>query len=209
MKKFIVILSLLVLGNLSFATEFDNVQKDTNPMVLTGNLVFDWLDISQIDRDEVIKKYQKELFGEGTVYKYKKKEFRQTYKDYLKDNDHKRHYMLVSNNVRETDKENLCGFYKGNLLISYAVQYKDNLKTTYYYDALGNLRYIDVFSENYPSFPYFSKQYRSNGTLVSAIYFMSHDMQYMYNENGNFKGAWYKDKMYDRKAKEVLTRTNW
>ena len=209
MKKFIVILSLLILGNLSFATEFDNVQKDSNPIVLTGNLVFDWLDISQIDRDEVIKKYQKELFGEDTVYKYKKKEFRQTYKDYLKDNDYKRHYMLVSNDVRETDRENLCGFYKGNLLISYAVQYKDNLKSTYYYDALGNLRYVDIFSENYPNFPYFSKQYRSNGTLVSAIYFMSHDMQYMYNENGNFKGAWYKNKMYDRKAKEVLTRTNW
>ena len=143
------------------------------------------------------------------VYKYNKKEFKTEYKNYLKDSDYKRHYMLVKNNVKETANENLCGFYRKNLLISYAVQYKNNLRTVYYYDALGNLRYIVKFSENYPNFPYMSKQYRANGTLVSAIYFMSHDMQYMYNNDATFQGAWYKDKMYNRHAKQVLTRTNW
>ena len=117
--------------------------------------------------------------------------------------------MLVQNGVTETDTENLCGFYKGNLLISYAIQYKNDLKTIFYYDAMGKLRYIDKFSENYPNFPYTSKQYRANGTLVSAIYFMSHDMQYMYNEDGSFRGAWYKDKMYNAHAKQILTRSNW
>ena len=117
--------------------------------------------------------------------------------------------MLTKNDVKETDNENLCGFYRGKVLISYAVQYKHDLRTVYYYDALGHLRYIDKFSENYPEFPYTSKQYRVNGTLVSAIYFMSHDMQYMYNNDGSFNGVWYKDKMYDAKAKQVLTRSNW
>lgn len=201
-----------MLGKAALSVELEQIAVTENmpaPIVLTGNLIFDWLDISQIQRDEVIDRYKSELFGEDTVYKYDKKEFKNEYKDFLKDADYKRHYMLVSNNVKETDDENLCGFYRKKLLISYAVQYKNDLKTVYYYDALGKLRYVDKFSENYPNFPYMSKQYRANGSLVSAIYFMSHDMQYMYNDDGSFKGAWYKDKMYDRSAKQILTRTNW
>lgn len=201
-----------MLGKAALSVELEQIAVTENmpaPIVLTGNLIFDWLDISQIQRDEVIDRYKSELFGEDTVYKYDKKEFKNEYKDFLKDADYKRHYLLISNNVKETDDENLCGFYRKKLLISYAVQYKNDLKTVYYYDALGKLRYVDKFSENYPNFPYMSKQYRANGSLVSAIYFMSHDMQYMYNDDGSFKGAWYKDKMYDRSAKQILTRTNW
>lgn len=212
MKKIIFLLCIIMLGKTSLSADLGQVVvKENTPasVVLTGNLVFDWLDITQSGRDAVIEKYKSQLFGDETVYKYNKKEFRSEYKDFLKDADFKRHYMLVSNNVKETDDENLCGFYKGKLLISYAVQYKNDLKTVYYYDALGKLRYIDKFSENYPNFPYMSKQYRSNGTLVSAIYIMSKDMQYMYNSDGSFKGAWYKDKMYDSHAKQVLTRSNW
>lgn len=212
MKKIIFLLCMLIIGTTAIAAELgQTIIKENTPatIVLTGNLVFDWLDISQAGRDAAIEKYKTELFGENTVYKYNKKEFRNEYKDFLKDADYKRHYMLVSNNVKETDSENLCGFYKGKLLIIYAVQYKNDLKTVYYYDTLGKLRYIDKFSENYPEFPYTTKQYRANGTLVSAIYTMSHDMQYMYNDDASFKGAWYKDKMYDAHAKQILTRTNW
>lgn len=212
MKKFVILLCVLMLGKVALSADIQttNVQDKTPaPVVLTGNLVFDWLDISQVDRDSVIEKYKSELFGVDTIYKFNKKEFRAEYKNFLKDADYKRHYMLVRSNVKETDSENLCGFYKGNLLISYAIQYKNDLRSVYYYDALGNLRYVDKFSENYPNFPYMSKQYKANGELVSAIYFMSHDMQYMYNHNAEFQGAWYKNKMYDRHAKQVLTRTNW
>lgn len=212
MKKIAILLSILILGKAALSADIPvtNVSDATSkPVVLTGNLIFDWLDITQVDRDLAIEKYKTELFGEDTVYKFKKKEFRNEYKDFLKDADYKRHYMLVKNNVKETDSENLCGFYKGNLLISYAIQYKNDLRSVYYYDALGNLRYVDKFSDNYPNFPYMSKQYKANGELVSAIYFMSHDMQYMYNNDTSFQGAWYKDKMYNRHAKQVLTRTNW
>lgn len=212
MKKIILLLCILMLGKTALSADLsETIVKENKPasVVLTGNLVFDWLDITQSGRDAVIEKYKTQLFGDETVYKFNKKEFRTEYKDFLKDADFKRHYMLVSNNVKETEDENLCGFYKGKLLISYAVQYKNDLRTVYYYDALGKLRYIDKFSENYPNFPYMSKQYRSNGTLVSAIYVMSKDMQYMYNSDGSFKGAWYKDKMYDAHAKQILTRNNW
>ena len=212
MKKFIILLCILMLGKAALSEGLQPVvTKENMPVsiVLTGNLVFDWLDITQSGRDAVIEKYKTQLFGEDTVYKYNKKEFRNDYKDFLKDPDYERHYTLVKNNVKETNDENLCGFYRGKLLISYAIQYKNDLRTVYYYDALGKLRYIDKFSENYPNFPYMSKQYRSNGTLVSAIYIMSKDMQYMYNSDGSFKGAWYKDKMYDAHAKQILTRNNW
>ena len=212
MKKIIFLLCILILGKAALSEDLQPpVIKENAPaeIVLTGNLIFDWLDITQIDRDKVIEKYRNELFKDETVYKYDKKEFKQKYKDFLKDKDYKRHYYLVKNGVKETNEENLCGFYKKDLLISYAVQYKNDLKSVYYYDALGKLRYVDKLSENYPNFPYSSKQYRANGTLVSAIYFMSHDLQYMYNNDMNFKGAWYKDKMYDRHAKQILTRSNW
>lgn len=212
MKKIIFLMCVLLAGKAALSADLDQTVIKENtpaPIVLTANLVFDWLDITQAGRDAVIEKYKSELFGEDTVYKYDKKEFRNEYKDFLKDADYKRHYMLVSNNVTETDNENLCGFYKGKVLISYAVQYKKDLRTVYYYDALGKLRYVDKFSENYPNFPYMSKQYRANGTLVSAIYIMSKDMQYMYNDDDSFKGAWYKDKMYDARAKQILTRSNW
>ena len=210
MKRFFIILGLLLLGNVSFSGDLSQVLPDENSQkILNASVVFDWLDVTQTDRDEVIAKYRTELFPEDTVYKYDKKEFKNEYKDFLKDSDYKRHYFLVVNDVKETDTENLCGFYRKNLLISYAVQYKNDLRTVYYYDVFGHLRYVDKFSENYPNYPYMSKQYRINGTLVSAIYFMSHDMQYMYNADQSFRGAWYKDKMYNAKAKQILSRNNW
>ena len=145
MKKFTILLLILFLGKVSLAADIQPIEQDKiiqenvpPSIVLTGNLVFDWLDISQVQRDAVIEKYEKELFTEDTVYKFKKKEFKAEYKDFLKDKDYKRHYKLVSEGVKETNDENLCGFYyKDNLLISYAVQYKNDLRTVYYYDALG------------------------------------------------------------------------
>ena len=138
-----------MLGKVAISADFDQVVvKENTPasIVLTGNLVFDWLDITQTGRDAVIERYKSELFGDDTIYKYNKKEFKSEYKDFLKDADYERHYMLTKNDVKETDDENLCGFYRGKVLISYAVQYKHDLRTVYYYDALGHLRYIDKFA---------------------------------------------------------------
>lgn len=210
MKRFIAVLIILLMGKVSLSADFDQViPQENNQTVITGGVEFDWLEITQNDRDAVIAKYKDELFPEDTIYKYTKKDFRQMYKDFLKDKDYQRHYMLVSNNVTETDDENLCGFYRGKLLISYAIQYKNDLRHVYYYDVLGNLRYVDNMSENYPNFPYYSKQYRVNGTLAGAIHFESHDLQYVFNNNQSFKGVWYKDKMFNNKAKQIMTRTNW
>ena len=210
MKRFIIILCVLLIGNISLSADFEqNIPQEVNQPIITGGIEFDWLEINQSDRDAIIDKHKNELFTDDTVYKYAKKDFREMNKDFLKDKDYQRHYMLVINKVKETDDENLCGFYKGKLLISYAIQYKNDLRKVYYYDVLGNLRYVDNMSENYPNFPYSSKQYRVNGTLAGAIHFESHDLQYVFNNNKSFKGVWYKDKMFNNKAKQIMTRTNW
>ena len=104
----------------------------------------------------------------------------------------------------------LAGFFKfgDRILYAYGVQYKDNIYTTYYYDSFGNLKYIDKMSENYPKFPYYSHQYRISGELAGSFYFTSYDTQYEF-KNGKFVGLWYKDTMFNAKAKKILTRTNY
>ena len=47
------------------------------------------------------------------------------------------------------------------------------------------------------------------GNLKSAIYFVSHDIQYMFNAQKEFIGIWYKDKMYNNDGKQISTREGW
>ena len=198
MKKFVITLAVLFLGLSSSA------------LTLSGEAKFDWVDISQVQRDERIEMYRAELFGENGLDVYSKKEFKQKFKDFKKDIDVKTNYHLAKRDVKETEDKNICAFYyKKDILLSYAIQYKNNLRNVYYYNAYGHLAYVDDISEQYPNFPYTSKQYRANGKLISAIYFVSPEIQYMYNPDGSFKGLWYKEKMYDKNGKQKVERTNW
>ena len=175
-------------------------------ITLNGEASFDWVDMTQIQRDSTIEYYHDILFNEQD--KMSKNELK--FEEYKKDKNYKEHYMLAKDDVKETEDANICAFFfKGNILIIYALQYKSNPHNVFYYDPYGRLRYVDVISENYPNFPYTSKQYKSNGKPVSAIYFKSKDWQYMFNPDGSFKGVWYKEKMYDRKGKQTVIRTNW
>lgn len=210
MKKiFTAILILLGIGIFSGNTFAKDMAPEPETLTLQGKADFNWLDMSQIERDTIIDNYKKIIFGEDTVYKYKRKDFKALYKDFIKDSDNKSHYLETQQGTTETRDYRLSGFFSGKVLISYAIQYKNNPRTVYYYDAFGHLKYVDMISDNYPNFPYWSKQYRVNGQMVSAIYFISHDMQYMYEPDGKFQGVWFMDKMYDRHAKQTLTRTNW
>lgn len=200
MKNLFLLLVILLLG----------LSVNAEGITLTGEARFDWVDMSQIQRDSTIEYYHDILFGENSVNNYSKDEFKKEFEPFLRDKNYKEHYMLAKDDIRETKDANICSFYyKKNILIIYALQYKNNPRNVFYYDPYGRLRYVDVISENYPNFPYNSKQYKSNGKLVSAIYFTSKDMQYMYEPDGEFKGLWYKEKMYDRHAKQALTRNNW
>ncbi len=172
---------------------------------------FDWLDISQAQRDESIEKYRKLLFDENSsrIY-FTKNEFKTKFANYFKDKDFKHHYFLTNNGVTEDEEAKYCAFfYKKNTLVMYAIQYKNNSKNAYYYNAFGKLYYTDVISDEYPNFPYTSMQYNRKGELKSAIYFISRDIQYMFGPEKEFQGIWYKDKMYDKNGKQTLTRSNW
>ena len=200
MKKIFLLMALLIFG----------LSVNAEGITLTGEARFDWVDMTQVQRDSTIEHYHDILFGENSVNNFTKDEFKKEFEPYKKDKDYKEHYMLAKNDVKETKDASICSFYyKGNILIIYALQYKNNPRNVFYYDPYGRLRYVDVISENYPNFPYNSKQYKSNGKLVSAIYFTSKDMQYMYEPDGEFKGLWYKEKMYDKNGKQKVIRTNW
>ncbi len=188
-------------------------QKETEvpANTLQAAVTFDWLDISQAQRDENIEHYKNLLFEDNPsrIY-FTKDEFKKEFAKYFKDKEFKYHYMLVNNGVTEDEDAKYCAFfYKRNTLVMYAIQYKNNPKRAFYYTAFGGLRYTDIMSDEYPNFPYTSMQYDKKGRLKSAIYFVSKDLQYMYGPEKEFQGLWYKEKMYDRNGKQTLTRTNW
>lgn len=229
MKKIIAILFVLsVFAGLNTASaveeiySLDDIEQvpqinevsDKSPSAnkpLSAEITFDWLDISLEQREDLINVYKSRLFDENTskVY-YDKEEFKKTFSSYFKDKEFKHHYMLTNNGVTEDEEAKYCAFfYKKNTLVMYAIQYKDNPKNAFYYTAFGKMYYTDVMSDEYPSFPYTSMQYDRKGKLKSAIYFVSKDIQYMFGADKEFQGIWYKDKMFDKNGKTVLTRSNW
>lgn len=198
MKKFFIMISFLLLALPAFSE------------TLEGGIDFDWISKTQLQRDENIQTIQNILFADSVVLKYPKNELKSKYANLLKDKEYKEHYIAISNGKTEDEDKNYSGFFmKNGWLYMYAFQYKKDLKTIYYYDTMGNLRYIDYLSDNYPNFPYYSSQYSIKGELISKIYFVSNFDQYMFNPNASFKGRWYKEKMYNNKAKVIMYRSNY
>ena len=225
MKKLVLslfILSIMLLPQQVKAVEnitsLDDVEQPINTISETietqpfhAEVTFDWLDISQAQRDTNIDYYKKLLFDENSsnIY-FSKEQFQTQFAKYFKDKDFKHHYFLTNNGVTEDEDAKYCAFYfKKNTLVMYAIQYKNNPTNAFYYSAYGKLYYTDVMSKEYPNFPYTSMQYDKKGQLKSAIYFASKDLQYMYGPEKEFQGIWYKDKMYDKNGKQTITRSNW
>ena len=228
MKKLLILIAIISAGlsvnseeiSTTNLADTDNITKEVlseNPdteqpsdVTIKLEAVFDWVDISQIERDQKITQYKEILFQNEEPTNVKKRVFRQKYADFLKDENWKEHYRLAKLGVQETEEAKLCAFFlKKDLLLIYALQYKNNPQRVYYYNAYGSLQYVDEISENYPNFPYTSKQYKKNGKLISAIYFTSQDTQYMYGPDGEFTGLWHKNKMFDKNGKQKVIRTNW
>lgn len=208
MKKCLITLMMLLMFCITNAFAAEKVVQN---IPLQAAVTFEWLDISQAQRDEQVEYFKSLLFekNESRVY-FTKDEFKTEFKKFYKDKDYKHHYLLVNNGITEDDTAKYCAFYfKKNTLLMYAIQYKDNLRNAFYYNGFGRMYFADVMSDEYPNFPYTSMQYDRKGKLKSAIYFISRDIQYMFGPDKEFQGIWYKDKMYDKKGKQILTRTNW
>ncbi len=195
MKKLLLLFCLLI-GLSAYA------------QTLEGVIELDWISKTQIQRDENISQIRDILFKDGTP-EYSKKEFKSIFAKFLKDENHKYHYINIKNGRTEDNLAEYSGFFKGKLFYMYAIKYKNLPRNVFYYDTLGNLIYVDILSDEYPNYPYFSSQYKINGNLISKIYFNSDYDQYMFTPNGNFKGRWFKNKMYNEKAKIILTRNNY
>jgi len=182
----------------------------TGSKPLEGNVTLDWVTEPQSQRDENILQIQNILFNEKTVLKYPKSQFRETYKDFIKDKDHVKNCKDIAAGKTEDADKNYAGFFLRNgLLVAYGIQYKKYMQQLLYYDAMGNLRYVDYRSKNYPKFPYYALQYGMDGALVGTIYFNSKYDQYVFRPDKSFKGRWYYDKMYNKKGKTVMIRSNY
>lgn len=216
-KKFFLVLTLIIFNMPVFSTPvvetpvpLSNEIKQVAQVQVEDNKPCDWLSKTQAQRDEDIKTYQKLFLSQKLVEKYPKKEFKAKYAPYYKDKSSMQHYALITNGVKSSENQDYAGFFlKNGLLLAYAIQYKNNPKEIYYYDAMGHMFLVETFSDCYPNFPYYSLQYYKNGKLFSFTYFVSKDDQYVFDNYGSFMGRWYKENMYNRKGKITLKRSNW
>lgn len=205
-KKIIISILFLFLALPAFC-------EITEPITysIEGGISFDWISKSQMQRDENIQQVQNLVFNENTITKYSKKEFKAKYAEFLKDKNHLANYEEISAGKKEDEQAKYCAFkiYNDTIMVMYAIQYKKDLKHVYYYDALGKLCLIDVFAGNFPQYPHAAYQYKVNGELQAAYYYNSKDDQYAFDANKKFRGRWYKENYYNRKAKVIITRTSW
>ena len=175
--------------------------------IYIANIQYDWINKSEIEKEAIIEEVHDIIFKDGALEK--EKDFKSQFKEKLKDKNYREHYLAASAGHKEYKNYNISAFYykKQKHIYMYAIQDKKDLTKTFYYDALGKLRYVDLIYGEYPEYPYYTIQYRISGEPVSAIYNVSKDNQYLYEPDGTFKGVWYKHNLYDKNSKVILTRT--
>ena len=176
--------------------------------VYVANIEYDWINKSALEKEAMITEIHDIIFTESLT---KRQDLKTLFKDKLKDKNHIDNYLAASAGYKEYKGNNISAFYYKRMTnpFMYALQAKEDTSTAFYYDAMGNLRYVDFINGDYPDYPYYAIQYRINGTPVSAIYFISKDCQYLYKPNGDFEGVWYKHKLYNKSNKVILTRTTY
>ena len=197
-KSLIIFLSFLLSITISYANFND---------IYIADIQYDWINKSLLEKEAIIEEVRDIIFNDKNISKLNN--LKAQYKDYLKDKKHKEHYLAASAGYKEFDNYNISAFYykKQKHIYMYAIQNKTDASKTFYYDALGNLRYIDFNYGEYPEYPYYAIQYKISGEPISAIYYVSKDNQYLYEPDGSFKGVWYKYNLYNEHSKIILTRT--
>lgn len=200
MKRiFYILFALLFIQNVSSANYND---------IYVADIKYDWINKNDVEKEAIIKEVHDIIF-ENTLEN--KKNLKTDLKDKLKDKDRLKHYLSASSGHEECGEHIISAFYfkKQKHIYMYALQDKKDPTKSYYYDALGNLRYIDYIYGEYPEYPYYVIQYKVSGEPVSAIYYVSKENQYLYKPDGTFKGIWYKHYLYDEHSKVILKRTTY
>ncbi len=199
MKKIFLIL-LAMLFSLSVYANFNDVY--------VADIQYDWIDKSELEKDAMISEIHDIIFATPVEQRH---DLKSLFHDKLKDKNHIENYMAASAGYKEFKGNNISAFYYKRManLYMYALQDQKDLSKAYYYDAMGNLRYVDIIEGDYPDFPYYAIQYRISGKPVSAIYYISKDCQYLFKPDGTFEGVWYKHNLYNKKNKIILKRTTY
>lgn len=201
MKKLNYLFIVFVLAqSLAFANYND---------IFIADIQYDWINKSYVEKQVIIDEIRDIIFKDGEIPK--NKNLKQDFKDMLDDNNYKKHYIAASAGLKEQDNYNISAFYYKNQkhIYMYALQDKQDLSKNFYYDALGNLRYVDFIQGEFPAYPYYAIQYHISGKPVCAVYNVSKDTQYLYNPDSSFKGVWYKHNLYDENSKIILKRTSY
>ncbi|MBO5739391.1 hypothetical protein J6R97_08645 [bacterium] len=175
--------------------------------IFIADIQYDWLNKSEIEKETIVSEVREIIFKDGEIKALN--DFKTNFKDKMKDKNYKEHYLIASAGRKEFKDYNISAFYykRQKHIYMYALQDKKDLSKIFYYDALGNLRYVDFNYGDYPIYPYYTIQYSIAGKPISVIYNVSKDNQYLYQPDGVFKGVWYKHNLYDKHSKVILTRT--
>ncbi len=197
-KKFLI--TLLFLFPLGVLANYNDVY--------VADIQYDWIDKSIVEKEAMINEIHDIIFS--TVPEHRN-DLRSLFKDKLKDKNHIDNYLAASAGYKEYKENKISAFFYRKMKnpYMYALQGKKDTSNAFYYDAMGDLRYVDFYNGDYPNYPYYTIQYRISGTPVSVVYSISEDCQYLFKPNGKFEGIWYKHNLYNKKNKIILKRTTY
>ena len=173
---------------------------------LKGTISLDWDGLSQTEITQDINDKRDITFSKELSIS-DKKEFKNRIKQYKKDSNRKDNYKFANSGGGELSDRIVVPFFYKKYLYAYGIIYKDNLRTCYYYNAFGGLFNVEYFEKDYGIFPVISYQYKPNGNFMAAVYNITDIDQYMYNQDKNFIGRWYKENYYNGSGKITMTRT--
>jgi len=176
--------------------------------IYVANIQYDWINKSMVEKEAMIKEIHDIIFAAKPE---QRKDLKTLFKDKLKDKDHIDNYLAADAGHKEYKENKISAFYYKKMKnpYMYALQGKNDTSNAFYYDAMGNLRYVDFINGDYPDYPYYTIQYKISGSPVSVSYSISEDCQYMFKPNGEFEGVWYKHNLYNTKNKIILKRTTY
>ena len=177
--------------------------------IYIADIQYDWINKSEIEKEAIISEVHDIIFENEALPKIEN--IKSQFEDKLKDKNTRENYFAASAGYKEYKDNNISAFYYKNQkhIYMYALQNKKDISKSFYYDALGKLRYIDFNFGEYPEYPYYTIQYSTSGNPISAIYYISKDNQYLFNPDGTFKGVWYKHNLYDKHSDIILKRTTY
>lgn len=174
---------------------------------LKGGVSLAWDNLTQTEITEDINNVRRLIFDGKEISDKDKKEFKKIISPFRKDADRKTNLSIAAAGGGELSDKIVVPFYWKKYLLAYGIIYKKDLKTCYYYSALGGLFSIEYLEKDYGEFPVTSYQYKTSGVLTAVVYNISEVDQYMYKPDKTFTGRWFEENYYNGRGKITMTRT--